>query len=194
MWALRNKLLRLMREHKLLSPYRGCRGTPQPHEGHIIIDAPNLMWGMDGSRILTLEDGWGWLFGTMKYWNAECVGWHVSKSDSRFEALQPVAMGLTEIFRGAGPDVARGLALHLDHGSQYLSDHFLRQTHFHGITPSFASVSKPQNNGVVERFFRPLKEQPIYGRLFNQIEKVRAAADAFVVTYNSNVAWKSWAS
>ena len=95
-------------------------------------------------------------------------------------------MGLTEIFGGVGPDVARGLALCMDHGSQYLSDHFLQQNRFWGITPSFAFVSEPQTNGVVERFFRTLKEQAIYGRIFNNLEEVRAAVAAFVVTYNED--------
>ena len=34
-------------------------------------------------------------------------------------------------------DVARGLALRMDHGSQYLSDHFLKQIRYWGIHPSF---------------------------------------------------------
>jgi len=111
----------------------------------------------------------------VEHWNAECVSWHVSKSGNRFEALQPVAMGLTEIFGDVGPGVARGLALRMDHGSQCLSGHFLPQNRFWGITQSFAFVSEPQTNGVVERFFRILKEQAIYGRIFNNLKEVRAA-------------------
>ena len=95
-------------------------------------------------------------------------------------------MGLTEIFGDVGPGVARGLALRMDHGSQCLSGHFLPQNRFWGITQSFAFVSEPQTNGVVERFFRTLKEQAIYGRIFNNLEEVRAAVATFVVTYNKN--------
>jgi putative transposase len=52
-----------MREHHLLSPHRGRQGNPRRHEGRIITDAPNRMWATDGTRILTVEDGWVWLFG-----------------------------------------------------------------------------------------------------------------------------------
>jgi hypothetical protein len=38
----------------------------------------------------------------------------------------------------------------------------------------------------VERFFRTLKEQAIYGRIFNNLEEVRAAVAAFVVTDNED--------
>jgi putative transposase len=39
---------------------------------------------------------------------------------------------------------------------------------------------------VVERFFRTLKEQAIYGCIFNNLEEVQAAVAAFVVTYNED--------
>ena len=37
-----------------------------------------------------------------------------------------------------------GLALRMDHGSQYLSDHFTNQIKFWGIQPSYAFVEQPQ--------------------------------------------------
>ena len=36
------------------------------------------MWGTDGVRVFTVDDGWGWIFTAVEDWNAECVGWHVS--------------------------------------------------------------------------------------------------------------------
>ena len=74
----------------------------------------------------------------------------------------------------------------LDHGTQYTSDHFLKQIRFWGITPSFAFVAEPQTNGVAERFNRTLKEQGIYGRIFANVEEVRTAVDEFVTRYNAH--------
>ena len=54
------------------------------------------------------------------HWNAECVGWHVCKVGSRFAALDPIAQGLERLYGSLDADVARGLALRMDHGSQYL--------------------------------------------------------------------------
>ena len=72
--------------------------APLLHDGTIVTDAPNLMWGTDGTRILTVEDGWVWVFTAIEHWNAECVGWHVIKIGTRYEALQPIAAGLTSIY------------------------------------------------------------------------------------------------
>jgi putative transposase len=81
--------------------------------------------------------------------------------------------------------VARGLRLRIDHGSQCLTDHFVKQVKFWGIKPSYAFVEQPQTNGVAERFNRTLKEQAIYGRIFRSTEDMRRAVGKFVEDYNA---------
>lgn len=181
----RMRILGLMRQHKLLSPHRGRQGTALLHEGVITTQEPNVMWGTDGARILTVDEGWVWLFTAVEHWNTECVGWHVCKLGDRYAALQPVAMGLKAIYGALAPDAARGLKLRMDHGTQYLCDHFLNQIRYWGIAPSFAFVQEPQTNGVVERFNRTIKEQVIHGRVFRNAEEVRQAVGAFVTRYNA---------
>ena len=112
------------------------------------------------------------------------MGWHVCKVGSRFAALDPIAQGLDRRYGSLDADVARGLALRMDHGSQYLSDHFLKQIRYWGIHPSFGFVEEPETNGVAERWDRTLKEQAIHGRIFQNLEAVRAAVADFVVRYN----------
>ena len=78
-------------------------------------------------------------------------------------------MGLARLYASTSAGAARGLALRMDHGSQYLSDHFTNQIKFWGIQPSYAFVEQPQTNGVAERFNRTLKEQIIHGRIYRNI-------------------------
>ena len=118
------------------------------------------------------DDGWGWIFTAVEHWNAECVGWHVCKRGDRFAALQPISMGLAGLYGSTAAGAARGLALRMDHGSQYLSDHFTNQIKFWGIQPSYAFVAEPQTNGVAERFNRTLKEQIIHGRIYRNIAEL----------------------
>ena len=100
-------------------PHRCRRRGGNPHDGEIITHAPNLMWGTDGVRVFTVDDGWGWIFTAVEHWNAECVGWHVCKRGDRFAALQPISMGLAGLYGSTAAGAARGLALRMDHGSQY---------------------------------------------------------------------------
>ena len=182
----RSRVLRVMRAHGLLSPHRGRQGDPVLHAGTIITSAPHVMWGADGVRVLTVDDAWVWTFAAVDHWNAECVGWHVCKVGHRFAALEPIAQGLRQMYGSVEADIARGLALRMDHGSQYLSDHFLNQIKYWGIRPSFGFVEEPETNGVAERWNRTLKEQAIYGRLFQNLDNVRAAVADFVERYNQS--------
>lgn len=180
----RKRVLRLMREHNLLSPYRKPQGEPNTHDGTIGTDAPNVMWGTDGARVFTLEEGYGWIFVAVEHWNAECMGVHVCKKGNRMAALEPVAQGVVAQYGSVACGAARGLALRMDHGTQYLSDHFQNQIKAWGIAPSFAFLREPETNGVAERFIRTLKEQAIYGRVFHTLEEVRQAVADFVTHYN----------
>ena len=182
----RTRVLRVMRAHGLLSPHRGRQGDPQLHDGTIITAAPHVMWGTDGVRVFTVDDGWVWTFAAVDHWNAECVGWHVCKVGNRFAALEPIAHGLRQRYGSVDADVARGLALRMDHGSQYLSDHFLHQIRYWGIRPSVGFLEEPETNGVAERWNRTLKEQAIYGRVFQHLDDVRAAVADFVERYNQS--------
>ena len=101
----RTRVLRVMRAHGLLSPHRGRQGAAKTHDGRVITQAPNVMWGTDGVRVFTLDDGWGWIFAAVEHWNAECVGWHVCKVGRRFAALDP-AHGLERLY-GSNADRPR---------------------------------------------------------------------------------------
>ena len=182
----RTRVLRVMRAHGLLSPHRGRQGDPQLHDGTIITAAPHVMWGTDGVRVFTVDDGWVWTFAAVDHWNAACVGWHVCTVGNRFAALEPIAHGLRQRYGSVDAAVARGLALRMDHGSQYLSDHFLHQIRYWGIRPSFGFLKEPETNGVAERWNRTLKEQATYGRVFQRLDDGRAAVADFVERYNQS--------
>jgi putative transposase len=181
----RKRVLRLMRENMLLSPHRARPRPEEAHDRRIVTDAPNVMWATDGTQIPTVRDGKVWLFGVAEHWNAELVGWHVTKHGTRAEALQAMSMAVSEQFGHLGRDAARGLALRHDHGSAFMSDYFQRQVKAWGMTPSYAFVAQPETNGVIERLFRTFKEQVVYGRIFQTIEEVRDAVRAFAARYNT---------
>lgn len=181
----RKRVLRIMRENRLLSPHRVRQGAPNLHDGQSLTLAPSVMWGTDGARVFTLDDGWVWIFSAVEHWNAECVGSHVCKVGSRFAALEPISQGLERIYGSVDAEAARGLSLRMGHGSQYLSDHFQQQIRFWAFTLSFGFVEEPETNGVAERFNRTLKEQALHGKIFRHIEEVRAAVGEFVERYNT---------
>jgi len=181
----RKRLLRVMREHALLSPHRTRPCQKDRHERQIITPAPNIMWAIDATRITTVQDGKVWLFGVAEHWNAEFLGWHVTKHGIRFEATQALSMAVRRQFGHLSAGAARGLALRHDHGSNFMADHFQHQIRFWGIAPRYAFVAEPETNGVIERLFRTMKEQIVHGRVFQPIDELRDAVRDFVARYNA---------
>jgi len=180
----RKRMLRLMRENNLLSSNRQPQMPLNERDGQITTSEPS-MWGSDGARVFTRFEGWGWIFVNMEHWNAECMGWHATKKGDRFAALEPVAMGVMSVYGSVERDVASGLSLRMDHGTQYPSDHLQSQIEAWSIVKSVAFLERFRANGVAERFLRTLQGQVIYGRVFDTIEEVRQAIADFGERYNN---------
>jgi putative transposase len=81
-------------------------------------------------------------------------------------------------------DVAGGLQLRHDHGSQFVADHFQAEIACLGIASSPAFVREPEGNGCAERFIGTLKENLLWVRRFATIEELRQALLDFRRRYN----------
>jgi len=179
------RVLRVMREAALLAPARQPEPVVErPHEGTIVTDRPNVMWGTDATAAVTLVEGSATIFAAIDHCTAECVGIHAARSGDRFEALEPLRQGVRDHFGGLAAAAAHGLALRHDHGSVYLSGDFQNEIAFLGMTSSPAFVRQPEGNGCIERFFRTLKEQLLWVRHFSTIDELRQALLDFKETYN----------
>ena len=126
------RVLRLMRENDLLAPTRvGSPRGPRNHDGTIIPETVDAMWGTDLTTTITGE-GQAAVFVAVDHCSAECVGLHAHARATRFQALEPIRQGVRQRFGGFAKTIARGLAVRHDHGSQYMSDAFQKEL---GLAP-----------------------------------------------------------
>ena len=183
----KDRVLRLLREHQLLSPSRQPEPAPRnPHEGTIVTPAPDQMWGTDATATFTEAEGNVTVFAALDHCTAGCVGIHAVKKATRFEALEPIRQGVRESFGAFSKGAAQGLALRHDHGSVYMSHDFQNEIQFLGIQPSPAFVRQPEGNGCIERFFRTLKEQLLWVHRFRDLEELRTTLLEFRDRYNNH--------
>lgn len=181
----KRRVLQLMRRHQLLAPTRdGHPHGPKAHDGTITTDAPNVMWGADGTRFFTVQDGWCWLFTVVDHHTSEIVGHYVTKRGDRFAALEALNRGVRQVFGAVAKDAAAGLVLRHDHGSQYTARAFQAGLAFVGIQSSPSYVREPQGNGIAEQKFRTLKEQCLYLHTFETVETARTIIAAFIAQHN----------
>jgi len=178
------RVRRLMRENGLLAPHRVGRNETKPHDGTIVTDKVNEMWGTDMTQTITVGEGRAYVFVAVEHANSEVVGIHAARSANRFEALEPVRQGVHRYFGAIAPGVARGLKLRHDHGSNYMSGDFQDEIECVGIEASPSFVREPEGNGVAERFIRTLKENLLWVKTFDTIEELRAALVEFAHHYN----------
>lgn len=179
-------VLRVMREHNLLAHQRvGSPRGPRAHDGTITTSRVDTMWGTDMTAVATGE-GQAAVFVAVDHCSAECMGIHASAAATRYEALEPIRQGVRRSFGAFGKDVATGLRIRHDHGSQYMSRDFQREIRFLAAASSPAFVRAPEGNGCAERFIRTLKENLLWVRWFETIEELRQALLAFQRTYNEH--------
>jgi putative transposase len=93
--------------------------------------------------------------------------------------------GVRRHFGAIGKDVARGLSVRHDHGSQYMSDTFQTEMRFLGIQSSPAFVRAPEGHGCAERFIRTHKENLLWIRTFDTVEELSLALLTFRDIYNT---------
>jgi putative transposase len=182
----KRRVLRLMRENDLLAPNRkGTDRGPRTHDGTITTQKVDEMWGTDLTGTATVRDGQVAVFVAVDHCSAECIGLHAAKRADRFEALEPVRQGVRECFGTFAGDIAKGLKLRHDHGSQYMADDFQNEIKWLGIESSPSFVRAPEGNGCAERFIRTLKENLLWVQTFDTVEDLRRALLDFKRRYNS---------
>jgi transposase InsO family protein len=179
------RVLRLMRQHRLLAPRRlGPPNGNPAHDGRIVTERPNVMWGTDATRVYTRQEGWCWFFGAIDHYTDEVVGWHVAKRGDRWAALQPLRGGVQTMFGAFAKEIARGLQIRCDWGPQYIAAAWIHEVHWLGMAISPSFVGEPQCNGVAERFMRTLKEHCLYLHHFQTLDEARQVITDFIQRYN----------
>jgi putative transposase len=182
------RVWRLLRAHGLLAPTR--HGPPhgaKAHEGTSITERVDVRWGTDRPTTCTRQDGQGALFIAVDHCLAAWVGIHAATQGTRFAALEPIRQGVCAHFGAFAQEVAQGVRLRHEHGSQYMSHVFQEELAFVGITRSPAFVREPEGNGCAERFLRPLKENLLWLQTFDTVEALRLALHAF--QHQDNETW-----
>ena len=166
----KERVRRLMREHGLQVPQRvGHPHGPQAHDGTIVTEQPDVMWGTDATTTITLEEGQAYVFVSVDHCTFECTGVHASAKGDRFEALEPIRQGVRAHFGHYTEKSADSLALRHDHGPAYMADDFQNELTFLGIESSPSFIREPEGNGCAERFIRLLKENLLWVKTFGTL-------------------------
>ena len=173
------------RENNVLAPMR-CQSSPGPrvHNGTIVTERPDEMWAIDGTECMT-DQGNATVFVLIDHCTGECLGAHAARRGTRMEAIDTLRQAIRATRGTFDRDIAAGVALRHDHGSQFISHAFQNELRFVGIRSSPSFVRSPEGNGCVERFIRTLKEQLLWLTRFASVEELHAALQEFIDRFNN---------
>ncbi|PTM75589.1 integrase core domain-containing protein [Cereibacter johrii] len=126
----------------------------------------------------------------------ELLGWHLSRSGKASKAASALEHALINRF-GTRGRVTKEFLLRSDngvrhgprdqwrlHGSLFTSRKYTALVRSYGLKQEFITPHCPQQNGMVERVIRTLKEQCVHRQRFDSLQNAARAIGDWIAFYN----------
>lgn len=149
-----------------------------------VADAPNTRWATDLCRVWTGRDGWATLALVIDCHTRELLGWHLSRSGRATTAGSALEQALITRFGTLGR-VPRPFLLRSDNGLVFCSRHYRALVRSYGLQQEFITPYTPEQNGIVERVIRTLKEQCVHRARFETLQHATRAVADWIRFYNT---------
>ena len=145
---------------------------------------PNERWSTDLCRVWSGRDGWATLALVMDCHSRELLGWHLSRSGRSKTAESALEQALIARFGTLGR-VPKSFLLRSDNGLVFTSRSYTALVRSYGLRQEFITPHTPQQNGMVERLIRTLKEQCVHRHRFETLQHASRVIGDWVGFYNN---------
>jgi putative transposase len=159
--------------------------TPRPRvQGRrSIAPASNMRWAIDLTHIYCGLDGWGHLAAIIDCCDREIVGWEFSLRGRAREAERALEEACLARFGTLRPDGATP-TIRSDNGLIFTARRFRAACRDYRLCQEFITPYTPEQNGMIERFFRSLKEECVWQHNFADFGEAKAAVARWIRFYN----------
>lgn len=159
--------------------------TPRPRvQGRrSIAPASNQRWAMDVSHVDCGRDGWGHVVAVIDCHDREVIGFEValrSRAREAERALEDACLKRFGTLRPKGPTPI----IRSDNGLIFQSRRFRAACRDYRLNQEFITPYTPEQNGLVERFFRSLKEECVWLKRFQSFSQAKREIQRWVRWYN----------
>jgi len=145
---------------------------------------PNERWATDMARVWCGEEyRWCALTVVMDCYTRELLGWRLSRTGNAKAAEAALEEALISRYGVLGR-ARDDLTIRSDNGLVFCSRRFTQTVYRYGIKQEFIRPHTPQQNGMVERLIRSVKEQCLWLHNFDSLEEARQALKAWFGYYN----------
>lgn len=144
---------------------------------------PNERWATDLCRVWTGKDNWSTLALVIDCYSRELLGWHLSRSARSKTAEAALEQALITRFGSLGR-VPESFLLRSDNGLVFTSRSYTRLVKSYGLRQEFITPHSPEQNGMVERVIRTLKEQCVHRTRFESLQHASRSIGEWISFYN----------
>ena len=145
--------------------------------------APNERWSTDMCRIWAGRDGWAMLALVIDCLTRELLGWHLPHSGRATTASSALEHALIARFGTLGK-IPTPFLLRSDNALVFTSRDDTALVRSYGLKQKFITPHCPQQNGMVERVIRTLKEQCVHRHRFETLQHANRAIADWIQFYN----------
>lgn len=180
----RKKVRRLMRQHRWMVCQRPTTPKPRVQRKKSIATRRNARWAMDATHIDCGAHGWGHLVAVIDCYDREIIGWEFALRGRANEAERALEMACLARYGTLRPHGEVPI-IRSDNGLIFQSRRFRDACRFYRLQQEFITPYTPEQNGVIERWFRSLKEECVWQQQFGSFQEAQQAIRAWIAWYNT---------
>lgn len=180
----RKKVYRLMKAQGWLICQRPSAPKPRVRRKKSVATRANERWALDATHIDCGADGWGHLVAVIDCYDREVIGWEFALRGRANEAERALEMACLARFGTLRPSGAVPI-IRSDNGLIFQSRRFRDACRFYRLSQEFITPYTPEQNGLIERWFRSLKEECVWQHQFANFTEARAGITAWIRWYNT---------
>ncbi|PJK02394.1 transposase [Lysobacteraceae bacterium NML71-0210] len=148
-----------------------------------VATAPDQRWATDLCRVWGGRDGWLTLALVIDCHTRQLLGWQLSRSGKASTAVAALEQTLIARYGTLGR-VPEPFLLRSDNGLVFTSRDYTRLVRSYGLQQEFITPHCPQQNGMVERLIRTLKEQCVHRHRFESQQHAMRVLGDWIQFYN----------
>ena len=179
----RKKVYRLMQAQGWMVCQRPTSPKPRVQRKKSIATRANERWAVDATHIDCGADGWGHLVAVIDCYDREVVGWEFALRGRANEAERALEMACLHRYGTVRPG-GEVPVLRSDNGLIFQSRRFREACRFYRLPQEFITPYTPEQNGVIERWFRSLKEECVWQHRFESFAEARQVIRQWIAWYN----------
>jgi putative transposase len=177
------KVYRIMKILGLFIHQRSTTPRPRVKASTSLAPESNHRWAMDATHIPCGKNGWAHLIAIIDCHDRQIIGWELALRGRAKEAERAIEMACIQRFGTLRPKGSTPV-LRSDNGLIFNARRFRDACRDYRISQEFITPYTPEQNGMIERWFRSLKEECVWLHNFTCFEQAKAEVNRWIQFYN----------